>query len=304
MCDIWKNRVTNELKPHEFFALPSSLEDINITGGEPFLRRDLVEIIKNIKKASPQARLIMNTNGFLPHQAKKMLPAIHTIDPTFALRVSLDGMEAVHDNIRRIPGGFNKALQTIKIAQLTGFRDVGVSFTVLDQNINEISKMQKFCKKHSLEFSLTVATNSVIYFGKEKELLRPKNPANLEKRLQEVAREHYHRMTPKEIMRGWFVSRLLDYTKTGKRPLPCDAGSGFFYMDSVGNIYTCHLKPWIMGNIRKNSFEEIFCINHFASNVVRCNGCWMVCTAKSMMEKKILRVASRALIEGVQSNFS
>ena len=38
MCDIWKNQMKDELRPEEFAKVPSGLRDINLSGGEPFLR--------------------------------------------------------------------------------------------------------------------------------------------------------------------------------------------------------------------------------------------------------------------------
>ncbi len=287
MCNIWKNRITNELQPHEFLKIPSSLIDINITGGEPFLRKDLVEIIANMKKAAPKARMVMISNGFMPHRASEDLPKIYKIDPNFAFRVSIDGIGKAHDEIRRIPGGFDKIMKTIEAARKAGLKDLGVSFTVIDQNVSEIPKVREFCKKNDLEFSITVATNSVIYFGSDKSSLRPKHPEKLEEQLRSLSRDHYSHINPKEISRGWFVKGLIEYMNTGKRTLPCDAGQGFYYMDSVGNVYTCHLKPWIMGNIRQDSLDQIFGRNIHAGKVAACNDCWMVCTAKSMMKKRL-----------------
>lgn len=301
MCDIWKNRISNELKPEEFLNIPSSLVDINITGGEPFLRKDLVEIISNMKKAAPKARLVMISNGFMPHRAAEDLPKIHAIDPKFAFRVSIDGMGKAHDEIRRIPGGFDKIMKTIEAARKAGIRDLGVSFTAIDQNVNEMPKVRAFCKKNGLEFSVTVATNSVIYFGSDKGSLRPKNPKKLEQRLTDLSHDHFDSFSPKEIVRGWFVKGMIDYIHTGKRALPCDAGQGFYYMDSTGNVYTCHLKPWIMGNIRSDSMGKIFSRNTFAKNVEACNDCWMVCTAKSMMKKRIALILPKVVPEVIDA---
>lgn len=287
MCDIWKNKIKDELLPQEYLKLPSSLEDINITGGEPFLRRDLVDIIRNMKQAAPRTRFVMNSNGFMPHRAAEDLPKIVKIDPKFAFRVSIDGMGEAHDAIRRIPGGFNKIIKTLTIARESGIQDLGVSFTVLDQNIDEIDKVRSFCEKEKLQFSLTVATSSVIYFGTGKESLRPKISAKLHRALSVVAQKHYIHLTPKEIVRGWFVKRLLSYVSSHKRALPCDAGKGFFYLDSIGNVYTCHLKPWILGNIKEKAFSDIFANHKYDAQVAACNSCWMVCTAKSMMKKRL-----------------
>ena len=76
MCDIWKNNIKNELHAKDYLKLPSSLKDINLTGGEPFLRTDIADIIKNIKSACPNARLIINTNGFLPKSVERQIANI------------------------------------------------------------------------------------------------------------------------------------------------------------------------------------------------------------------------------------
>lgn len=295
MCDIWKNKIPNELPSEYYKKLPSSLLDINITGGEPFLRQDIVEIIRNMKAAAPHARFIMNTNGFMPHMVKKHMPEILKIDPNFAFRVSIDGIGKAHDAIRRIPGGYKKILESLRIAKELGTRDLGIAFTLIDQNVEELPKVQKLADDLGVEFSMTVATSSVIYFGTGKDHLRPKNPERLEHNLEQAARAHLSRMSPKELMRGWFLKRLLHFVQTGKRALVCDAGTGFFYMDSLGNVYTCHLKPWKMGNIKEQSMEAILSNQTYAKRVASCDACWMVCTAKSMMRKKIFRVALEAL---------
>jgi radical SAM protein with 4Fe4S-binding SPASM domain len=304
MCNIWQNRITNELAPKEFLKLPSSLTDINITGGEPFLRRDIVEIVRNIKKAAPNARLVLNTNGFMPHKIGPDMKEIIKIDPKFAFRVSIDGMGEAHDKIRKIPGGFNKIMKTLDAVRALGVKDLGVSFTLGNYNMDELPKVQDYCRSEKLSFSLTVTTGSVIYFGKDKASYRPTDTSKLTPLLQEAAQKHLESMSPREIVRGWFVKRMLDYLISGKRTLMCDAGSGFFYMDSVGNVYTCHMKPWIMGNIRSHTMKKILSNHMFDAKVHACNDCWMVCTAKSMMKKQLYQVAVQAMKDKVMATIA
>lgn len=296
MCDIWKNRIKDELLPEDYLKLPSTLTDINITGGEPFLRYDLPEIIKNIKTAAPRARLVLNTNGFLTNRISQMLKKILITDPNFGIRISLDGTKETHNKIRGIPNGYDKAMATLDMVRKLGVKDIGISFTLGNYNIEELPKIQKYCNKNKLEFSLTVVTDSVIYFGKDKQFLRPDNN-NLSKILKTSAQTHTHSFSPKEIIRGWFVTRLSQYIKTKKRALPCDAGTGFFYMDSTGNIYTCHLKPWLMGNIRNEPINKILSNYSYQNQVRVCNDCWMVCTAKTAIMKNKGQVIYQCLLE-------
>lgn len=292
MCDIWKNKMTKELTPSEYSSLPDYLEDINITGGEPFLRLDFPEVISSIKKACPKARFVTNTNGFMWRKIKEDMEKVIEIDPKFAVRLSIDAVGELHDKIRGIPGGYKLIMKTLKHLRKLHVADLGVSFTLMNENVDELPKMIKFCKNEGLQLSLTVATESPIYFGSDKkEKFRPKTDKRVHKNLTEAANEHYKQFHPKEVLRGWFVSRMLKYLKTEKRALLCDAGEGFFYMDSHGNVYTCHLKPWIMGNVRSKPFEKIIQNQTHAKKVKACHDCWMICTAKSMMRKKLVTVA-------------
>lgn len=303
MCDIWKNRIPDELSPEQYLKLPDSLTDINITGGEPFLRRDIVEIVRNMKKAAPRARFTLNTNGFMPHKIKTDMLGIYEIDPKFGFRVSIDGIGKKHDEIRRIPGGYDKIMKSLEEVRKIGFTDLGISFTLGNYNMEELPKVQALARREKVEFSLTVTTGSTIYFGRDKASYKPTDMTKVAPLLEKAARYHFDSMKPKEILRGWFTKRMLEYIQTGKRALPCDAGQGFFYMDSVGNVYTCHVKPWIMGNIKKQSFAEIMKNQIHAPKVSSCNACWMVCTAKSVMKSRLYRVAAEALSEKLSTTF-
>lgn len=297
MCDIWKNKMSGEMKPEEYRKLPSYLKDINVTGGEPFLRLDFPEVIRNIKIAAPKARLVVNTNGFMWRKIKEDMEKVIHIDPSIAIRLSIDGFGEVHNKIRGIPGGFDLIMKSLHHLRAIGIKDLGISFTLMERNIDQLPIMQNFAFKEGLQFSLTIATNSPIYFGEDKENLRPRNTKKLTRMLEDAARKHYEQFSPKEILRGWFVKRMLDYTITGKRFLLCDAGSGFFYLDSHGNVFACHIKPWIMGNIRQKPIGEILKNTIHQKKVTACHDCWMICTAKSMMNQKLLEVGLQGLRE-------
>lgn len=295
--------MVNELPPEAYLKLYPSLRDINITGGEPFLRRDFPDVIVNIKKACPQARLVVNTNGFLWLKISEDMKKVIITDPNIAIRLSIDGIGEAHNAIRGIPNGFSFIMKTLAALRDVGVKDLGISFTLLEQNMDELPLVQNLADKEGLQFSLTVATGSSIYFGKDKGKLRPANTKKRTRVMEGAALFHYQHYDPKEMARGWFVKRMIDYLATGKRAFLCDAGSGFFYMDSFGNVYTCHLKPWIMGNMLKTPLETILSKNVHAGRVAACHDCWMICTAKSMMKQKVIRVAVEVVKEKMGYEF-
>lgn len=298
MCNIWQNKIKNELQPKEFLKLPSSLKDINITGGEPFLRMDIGKIVKNLKKAAPQARLVVSSNGFLPKVIEKNLPSMLQADPKLALRFSLDGWQATHNQIRGIPHGFNLVLESLKIARQAGVKDLGIGFTIMKKNLKELKKIYEFSRKEKLELSLTLVTDSPIYFGLHKEPLRPDNHKQVEKYLNQVIVKRFQSIKPKDWYRGWFELKLLEYYFSRKRPYICDAGTSFFYLDSLGNIYTCNVKNWKLGSIRQQSFTKIWnskAAREQREKVCKCHACWMICTAKTNMRANLRQITKEII---------
>ena len=94
MCNIWqKTDNINALGKDELLNLPENLENINISGGEPFLRADLPELIKAIKARCPKAKVIISTNGFATETVLSQMEKILKIMPEIGVAVSLDGLD-------------------------------------------------------------------------------------------------------------------------------------------------------------------------------------------------------------------
>ena len=307
MCNIWQNKIEGEVSPDFYHKLPPSLKEINITGGEPFLRNDLPEIVAVMKKACPQARLLINTNGYLFNQIKKLMPRIMQSVPSIALRISLDGMEHTHDSIRRLPHFYANAIASLVHIKKIAIKDLGVSYTLMEQNKNDLLPLYTYCEQNDLEFSLTVATDSPIYFGTGKLSLRPKTDNELRSIFKQLVTKQYKTFKPKEWIRAWFNQKLLAYMETHTRYFSCRAGKDFFYLDSLGRIYTCHLKPWLLGDLTKKSFLDIFNSPqalHFEQKARDCQGCWMVCTARSIIKAKLFPVFQEIVIHKLQSHLA
>jgi len=114
MCDIWKLKETRELGLEYYKKLPTSLRDINVSGGEPFLRQDIVELVKILHETCPKARIVISTNGYLTNLIKDKMREILKCVPMVGVGVSIDGIGEMHDRIRGIPGGFGLAVNTVK----------------------------------------------------------------------------------------------------------------------------------------------------------------------------------------------
>lgn len=305
MCDIWKSSPGPELEAHEYSKLPASLADINITGGEPFLRKDLPEVIAAVKKAAPQARILISTNGFLTKKIEKTVPSLLEIDPKIAVRVSLDGIQT-HDEIRGIPGAFDKAMGSVGVLKAAGVKDLGIAMTLMENNLHEIDGLYELSKEKGIEFTVSVVSESSIFFGDGKAGLSPKDRAKLREALNSLAVSELRSWHPKKWFRGWFEKEQFKFMQGGGRPFgKCDAGEGFFYLDPGGTVYVCHLLNLSMGDIRTDSWDEMENrLRELRPKIEHCHKCLMTCTAKAYIRNNILSTAAKVVGEKARAHLT
>ena len=280
MCDIWQHRDKDYMKPEEYRRLPSTLKHVNIGGGEPFMRKDLPELLWAIKETCPQVRMVLSTNGFQPRVVEKMILQM----PEIAVRVSLDGVGALHDQVRRIKDGYNKVMETIQILKTAGVKDLGIGATASKVNQHRFYEIKKLADRLKVEFTCAVVHNSETTFGNHSDIeaevpvVRPE--------LVKIKESFLASAKPKDWARGYFVDTLIDYLDKKPRPLPCTAADNFFFLQSNGDVYPCNILNLKMGNIREETVEEIFARNQkIKEDCAKCNQCWMICTVVPILRK-------------------
>jgi MoaA/NifB/PqqE/SkfB family radical SAM enzyme len=306
MCDIWQQPSADEMQPAEYLRLPASLREINITGGEPFLRQDLPEVAAAIRQACPRARLVISTNGLLVERMQKMAPRLLRLGAPLAVRISIDGIKETHDRLRGVPGSFERALRGLEGLREAGVQDLGVGMTLLAENVAQLDQVYRLTEALGIEFTVTLASDSPIYFGSGKAALRPPNgDALLQFQLRRLAWNEYRHGQPKRWFRAWFEQRLAGYAQHPWRALPCDAGRGFFYLDPQGHAFCCHLLPHQLGNLRAEDWASLW---HGAEaerarqEVAGCQSCWMVCTAGTQIRRNLPRIGLQILAAKIKAH--
>ncbi|MCD6498488.1 MAG: radical SAM protein [Deltaproteobacteria bacterium] len=90
-----------------------------LSGGEPFLRKDLVEIIEAFYKNNGIKSINLPTNGLLTEPVERMVGELLDRCPTLAIHLnfSVDGMPQTHDQVRGVKGGFAKTMATMKLME-------------------------------------------------------------------------------------------------------------------------------------------------------------------------------------------
>jgi MoaA/NifB/PqqE/SkfB family radical SAM enzyme len=288
MCNTWQHPSTtaDELSADDLRSLPH-LDFANITGGEPFLRSDLAEIIDVVR--SKADRVVVSTNGYFTDR----VVALAQRYPDLGFRVSLEGLPAANDDLRGIKDGFDHGLRTLLRLRAVGVKDIGFGITLSDRNADDIIELYELADSMGLEFA-TAAVHNSFYFHKYDNVIEDQErvAANLE----EVSRRLLRTNRPKNWFRAWFNVGLANYVRGGRRLLPCGMGTDVFFVDPFGRVMPCNAMDAAMGSLKSQSFGEIWDSPeaHAVRDRVRtCDAnCWMVGSVSPAMKKHIAVPAS------------
>lgn len=289
MCNIWKNPTDKqeEIKADDLRMLPN-FKFVNITGGEPFIREDLGEIVEVMSSKSP--RIVISTSGWFDDRIIDL--AKHF--PNIGIRISIEGMKATNDDLRGRDGGFEKGVSTLRRLKEMGVKDIGFGITVSNHNSADMLNLYELSKELDMEFATAAFHNSFYFHKYDNQITNKDEVTSNFLKLMELQMKEKH---PKSWFRAYFNMGLINYVNGGKRLLPCEAGTVNFFVDPWGEVYPCNgmeESKWLksMGNIRSGkSFEEIW--NSPEADEVRAmvkscsKNCWMVGTASPVMKKYI-----------------
>jgi MoaA/NifB/PqqE/SkfB family radical SAM enzyme len=312
ICEIYKKEKERkkELQKEEidlFFKNRAfrNLEVVRITGGEPFLRKDLTEIVLSLKKNTPARVFYITTNGTLPERIKPFTEYILSQGIKLHLQLSLDAASEKHDNIRGVPGLFNKIISTMeilkKIKEKNSRFEFGVNQTISKSNQGEMEKVNLLTKKYNCSHNITLAVK--YHEGRKNEIKTFKKSLpfeTIEKMSEKEIREIYGRIKNlKEeeyrIKKGGgsaYLRNLLEgYLNEGgeKRLLlnreepkpPCMAFFTHLRILPDGGLVSCSLRSdFIVGNLRSQDFSKTWFSKEARrerKQVKACAGCWSEC---------------------------
>lgn len=291
MCNIWQHPTLKEkeITPAEIGKLPR-VKFINITGGEPFVREDLPELIEAAYRKAP--RVVISTSGWYEERVIEIARRF----PRIGIRISIEGLSQKNDELRGREGGFDKGLRTLLRLREMGLKDIGFGITVSNHNSEDMLSLYRLSRELGMEFATAALHNSYYFHKSDNRITDKETVCGHFARLIDYQLKEKH---PKSWFRAYFNRGLIRYIQGKPRMLPCCAGRVNFFVDPYGEIYPCNgleEKFWkeSMGNIRTaSSFEEIWksmqaervrqLVNHCPKQ------CWMVGTASPMMKKHILR---------------
>jgi Predicted Fe-S oxidoreductases len=257
-------KIFKTMKPVYFF---------NISGGEPFLRKDLPQIVELACKYLKPRVIHTPTNAIMPERieekTREILEIIKAYDPKvpFTVKPSIDGIEELHDEIRGVKGNFKKLLETIE--RLKNVEEEYPNFhlelgTVISNfNIDHLDEIEDFVHSLGVEsYRNEVAEQRTEFFN----LGDPITPdaATYQRLMKDFARKTEENVrNKKDLAKMTEALRIVYYDIAGKileekrQVIPCYAGVSNVHINYDGEVWPCCVLGYgkQMGNLREYDYD-------------------------------------------------
>jgi MoaA/NifB/PqqE/SkfB family radical SAM enzyme len=270
MCNIWKiPREVRDLPMDVWVALLSSdlfsdLRELDVTGGEPFLRQDLEDLfagICDLKKDRLKAlkSIAVTTNGFLTRtileKSENILQMLRARHLDLVIVCAMDAIGETHDRIRNYKDAWEKVNETIeglkKLRENHSNLIIGLKTTILPINVGALEEIIQYADSNGL---FTIISPFIITKGRYLNLDRGKDlQFSQEDRAKMIS--FYKSDRFKWSFHG---ERLARYFETGTMKKPCSCGFNYFFVRSTGEVLLCPLIDEGIGNINEKVVEDLF----------------------------------------------
>lgn len=276
-CNIWRNRSTkNVLTPEEIGKALSDdlfkeLEYIMLSGGEPFLRADLEEIIMRIHNILPKAQIFVGTNCSLPDRVINVVKSAISNNINIGVGISLDGIGEQHDSVRGMKGLFEKVdwllHELLVLRKIAGDKlSIATGFVLSDITLPVLEEVKAYTHKMNVQLHVQWYNEALYYDNIGKHLL-----SNTKAIIDAI-----HLLSPTPIHEMGI--KLL----TGKSiKFPCFAMYTFCLLKCSGDIVPCfNLWDVKVGNLRESPPSLIWQsleAKKARRKVKNCQGCLNAC---------------------------
>jgi MoaA/NifB/PqqE/SkfB family radical SAM enzyme len=270
MCNIWKiPHHIQDLPLNDWLQLLSSplfseLRELDVTGGEPFLRKDLPDLFSGItdlkrKNLAYLRSVALTTNGILTERiledTEEIIQRLRDASIDLVMVCAMDAVGGVHDKIRNYPDAWNKVHQTVqglvKLRESFPNLVIGLKTTVLPINIDQLDQISNYAQSYGL---FTIISPCIITGGRYLNRERAGDLAFSRKDREKMI-EFFHTET---FRWGYHREALIAYLKTGVMKKPCSCGFNYLFIRSNGDLFLCPLISISSGNVKEKNVEALF----------------------------------------------
>jgi len=291
MCYIWQNPTDprEEVTLETLSKLPGGFDNLNVSGGEPTLRRDLAELVDLLH---PKARVLeISSNGLHP---EKLVPIIRK-HPNIKVRFSLEGNEQTNNGIRGEKDGYATKMAGLRALQEAGGTDLGFAFVIQDENVDQLVATYELARDMGVELSTSTLHNAWQFYKNDNYFY---DRTKVARKVEGLITSMLSSPKPKNWFRAYLNLGLIEKILGHPRLIRCTAGTDFAFIDPWSDVWTCNVRSDLnMGNLARQSWQEILASGeaHKAiSKVHACEqNCWMVTTARTAMRSSLVPQAPK-----------
>jgi MoaA/NifB/PqqE/SkfB family radical SAM enzyme len=245
-----------------------------ISGGEPFLRAELAEIVAGFVQRNGVGNVNLPTNGMLPEKIFPIMDRMLELCPetSIDLNFSLDGLGQTHDAIRGVPGNFTRTIETIREAErrYRGVRRLrrNVLTVITRENFEQIEQLGVELREHTgidghyFEIVRGAAPDPSL------KVLTRDSVSGLHRRLMPFHRHYaknlFAHLPPvvRQIARLYYLGNLRFHYDLHEQclespqawPMPCTAGETSIVIDHNGRFRACEMRG-IVGDLHDFDFD-------------------------------------------------
>ena len=228
---------------------------INITGGEPFMRKDIKAVLKLLHSHKDEFSFGILSNGsFIDND---MVAVLKETEVSF-VQLSIDGDKGTHDYLRKA-GDYDRVFNTAQYLEKNGIKTY-ISFTANAENFTHIPLVAKECRKRNIT---KLWSDRIVPIGNGENFkdiaitpeLLPKYIAVMKEAQGNIITKLLHRKTQVTL------NRALQFIDSDGCHYSCSAGDSLITVDEFGNVMPCRRMPIICGNVFADTLENIY-FNH------------------------------------------
>ncbi len=266
-CNVWK-RKADDLSAAEYDKIFSSIGKgvfwVTFSGGEPFLRKDLGTIIASAYGRCRPKIINIPTNGLLGRLVSEKSAQIARAcpDSEVVVNLSLDGVGKKHDNIRGVPGNFNRAMeayQALRELRLPNL-SVGVHMVISRFNVEDVPEFCDFVLDELKPDSyISEVAEERVELGTMGAGITPK--ARDYAKAADYIKMRTGKKSAKKVSRFTKAFRMnyYEYAKevlrSKRQPIPCYAGFASAQISPEGDVWGCCIRAEPLGSLRQSGYD-------------------------------------------------
>ncbi len=266
-CNVYEKRVEN-LTVEEYKKIFANLGRapywFTFSGGEPFLRRDIVEVVKAAYDYCRPGIINIPTNGSLykviPGRVREMID--YCKDSDIIINLSLDEIGEAHDKIRGFPGNWERAMHTYKalydLREAPNFT-LGIHTVISNFNVDRFQQIYKELIRLEPDSYITEIAEERVELGTMEEPITP----SLEKyagaidflvgEMKKSSPQGVARIA--QAFRLEYYAMVKKYLSRGEQIIPCFAGITSCQIAPDGDVWPCCIRADSMGNLREHDYD-------------------------------------------------